>query len=380
MKRATKIFLLILLFFAAALVVGKFLLGEKEIEVRVARAERGDVEEIVVNSRAGTVKSRRRASLSPEYGGRVVEVSVKEGDRVRAGQLLLSLDDTELRQELRLREAERERAVADRNRFQAGFEQAVRDETRTRRLVNEGVLPVERLEKAETARAEAEAALAAAERSVKKAEAALRAARIRLEKTSLRAPFDAVVAEIETERGEYISPSPPGLLIPPVIDLFDPEALYVSAPLDEADRDRVRVGLPARVTFDALQGHRFHGTVARVAPYIEDREEQNRTFEVEIEFETALPAEVTGSTADVEIIVGKSKDVLRLPASAVTEQNTVLVLENGRLVEHKVTVGKRNWEFVEVREGISEGEVVVTNLDDAEVKAGRRARAVEYEE
>ena len=85
------------------------------------------------------------------------------------------------------------------------------------------------------------------------------AARATLEKTVITAPFDGVVLDVSTEVGEWISPSPPGVPIPPVLDLIDPEALYLSAPIDEADLARVRVGLPVRMTLDAFPGRSFEG-------------------------------------------------------------------------------------------------------------------------
>ena len=70
---------------------------------------------------------------------------------------------------------------------------------------------------------------------MKQAEAAVAAAQAILDKTVMTAPFDGVVLDVTTEVGEWVTPSPPGVLIPPVIDVIDPDSLYVSAPLDEAE-------------------------------------------------------------------------------------------------------------------------------------------------
>ena len=65
---------------------------------------------------------------------------------------------------------------------------------------------------------------------------------VQLAFTELRAPFSGTVAEVSTEVGEWITPSPPGVPIPPIIDLLDPASIYVSAPIDEVDSERVKVG------------------------------------------------------------------------------------------------------------------------------------------
>ena len=109
---------------------------------------------------------------------------------------------------------------------------------------------------------------------IKSASATLRAAEAELAKTVIRAPFAGVVAEVRTEVGEWITPSPPLLTAPSVVDLIDPTSLYVSAPMDEVDSGRIRVGQSAKVTVDSHPGQTFRGRVVRVAPYVLDVELQ----------------------------------------------------------------------------------------------------------
>jgi HlyD family secretion protein len=192
----------------------------------------------------------------------------------------------------------------------------------------------------------------------------------------LRAPFDGVVAEISCEVGEWITPSPPGLPIPPVIEVLDDRAIYVSAPLDEVDVGRVHVGQPVRITLDAHPGESFPGRLDRVAPYILDLEEQNRTFEVEVEFDdrefaATLPP---GASADVEVILEAKEDVLRIPSYALIEGGRVLLLEGDRLVSREVSAGLKNWQFTEITGGLDGGESVVVSLDRVEVQEGALAR------
>ena len=204
-------------------------------------------------------------------------------------------------------------------------------------------------------------------------------ARAQLDKTVLRAPFDGVVADTFIEEGEWTSPSPPALPIPPILDLIDTRSIYVSAPMDEVDSGRIQKGQTARVTVDSQPGKHFAARVAEVAPYVMDRLEQNRTVEIELELEDAAAAAslLPGTSADVEVILSARDDVLRVPTSALLEGGKVLVLEGERLVERTLQIGLRNWDMTEVTGGLGAGDRVVVSLDRPEVKAGARARVAE---
>ncbi len=208
------------------------------------------------------------------------------------------------------------------------------------------------------------------------ARAAVELARVNLEKTVLRAPFDGLVADITTEVGEWITPSPPGLPIPPVIEVFDPFFLYVSAPLDEVDVGKVHAGQGVRITMDSYPGKAIAGRVTRVAPFVLDVREQDRTFEAEVEF---LDAEFArqlrpGTSADVVVVLDSRDGVLRIPSYALLEGNKVLVDRDGTLGATSVQTGLKNWDFVEIRQGLGEGDLVAVSLDRPEVKAGARVR------
>ena len=86
------------------------------------------------------------------------------------------------------------------------------------------------------------------------AEASLQMNQVLLDETYLRAPFAGIVAEINGEIGEYVTPSPPGVATPPAVDLIDYSCLYVTAPIDEVDAGELAAGLPARLSLDAFRG------------------------------------------------------------------------------------------------------------------------------
>lgn len=349
------------------------------VPVRVVAVARGRVEQTVTNSRAGTVKARRRAELSPEVGGRVASLPYRAGARVRQGVPLLRIDDALPR--VRLRVAERELAAAQAQREQACFaaERAHREFERHQALALDGIVSTDVLDASASAERTARAACRAAAAGAERAVAALALARTDLGKYVLMAPFPGVVAKLSIEVGEWTTPSPPGLPIPAVIDLIDTSSIYVSAPMDEVDSARIHAGQDARITVDSHPGRAFPGRVVRVAPYVLDVEAQNRTVEVEAEFLDAGVAAtlLPGTSADVEVILSVREGVPRIPTAALLEGGKLLVVEGGRLVERAVTAGVRNWDVTEVLSGAAPGELVVTSLDRPEVKAGARVRVSE---
>ena len=146
--------------------------------------------------------------------------------------------------------------------------------------------------------------------------------------------------------------------------------------MDEADVAKVRVGLPVRITMDAYRGQTFPGTVSYVSSFVQTKEEQNRTLEVEAIFDPGKrpPGVLPGLSADLEVILGARENVLRIPTYALLEGDRVLQVSNDHLVSVKVQTGLRNWEFTEVLSPLKEGDRIVVSLDRPEVKAGARVR------
>jgi HlyD family secretion protein len=374
-NRLTRRLLFLVLAVGAIVALRATVFRPDPVPVTVFAAQRGRVEDTVVNSRAGTVDSRHRAELSPGIPGLVVATPVKKGEVVTKGQVLVRLDDAEARAQRDLAARSLEAVRAAEREAGLSAEQARRDHERAKGLAELKLIATQALEEAET-RAEASAAAhSAARERVRQAEAALEVARATLDKTTITAPFDGVVLDLRTEVGEWISPSPTGVALPPIVDLIDLRELYVSAPLDEADVAKVRVGLPVRITHDAFRDRAFSGRLSYVSSYVETRQEQNRTLTVEATYDDAtLPANlVPGLSADIEVILDARDDVLRIPSYALLEGGRVLVLEGDELAEKPVVAGLRNWEFTEITEGLHEGDRVVTSLDRPEVKKGARA-------
>lgn len=354
-------------------------LAPEPIVVRVIRVDRGPVESTVTNSKAGSIASRRRARLSAEMGGRVTQIFHREGQQVEAGAMLIRLNDESMVAQVELALAERDSSISRHQEACLNRDLAGRDLERARQLASSRVVSVDELDRLDVSHRSAQAACAAAAADVERVNASLRASRAELAKFVIRAPFAGVIAEVNTEVGEWITPSPPLLTSPAVIDMLDPTRVYVSAPMDEVDSGRIRRGLAAKITVDSEPGRSFRGTVVRVAPYVLDVEAQNRTVEVEVEFapDEQTPHFLVGTSADVEIILEQRMGALRIPSIALLEGSRALVLSDGVLREAQLEIGIRNWDFAEVKSGLDEGDQVVVSLDRKEIVAGAKARAKE---
>jgi HlyD family secretion protein len=222
------------------------------------------------------------------------------------------------------------------------------------------------------------AACEAARTAARVAEARVDVARAALERTRLRAPFAGIVAEINGEVGEFVTPSPVGIAIPPAVDVIDNSCIYVKAPIDEVDAAGVRPGQEARITLDAYPGKSFPARVRRVAPYVLDREKQARTVDVEVEFlDPAITRELLiGYSADAEIVLSRRDAVLRVPTEAVLEGKRVLFYDedDGRLAGRTFEPGIANWQYTEVRDGLAEGDRVVVSVGRERVTDGALAK------
>jgi len=336
------------------------------VAVTLVTAERGPVAATVSNTRAGTVDACRRAGLSPALGGQIASLPVKDGDRVEAGALLLELWNADLKAELTLSERDARAARSRAREACVTADVAKRDAERLTKLRADKLASEEAADQAEGRAQSTAAACAAVEDATRVADARVDVTKAQLERTQLRAPFAGVIAEINGELGEFVTPSPVGIPTPPTVDLIDASCLYISAPIDEVDAPRVRAGLPARISLDAFANRSFPGRVRRVAPYVLDQEKQARTVEIEAVFDDAEEAGLlAGYSADVEVILDERADTLRLPTSVILPGKTVFVYDEatGTIASRTVETGISNWEFTEVLNGVENGDRVVSSID-----------------
>ena len=369
--------ILVVFFVAGVVLLIRFATRPKPVEVVLRPVTRSTVTLTVANTRAGTIKACRRAKLSPGMGGQIAQLPIKEGDQVKTGQLLLALWNNDLEANVLLGERQVTSTQARARSICLKAEVARRNADRLIQLRRSDAVSEEQ---ADNATAQAEASLAecrAAQSETEVREAQLAVARANLERTRLTAPFGGVVAEINAALFEYVTPSPVGVPTPPAVDLIDNTCFYVAAPIDEVDAAAIRVGMTAHITLDAYVDRRFKGRVRRISDYVLDLEKQARTVDVEVDFNED-PEEGTllaGYSADIEVVIETREDVLRVPTEAVIEGLRVYVYaaDTGTIHAREIQTGIANWDYTEVRSGLSLDDSVVINVDNPNLSDGASA-------
>ena len=312
------------------------------ITVEVYTVSPGEVLATVANTRAGTVKACQRARLSPNASGQVTALNVTEGSLVKTGEVLMELWHRDLDAQLAL---SREQADSAQQRAAAACvraQTASRDAKRGQDLKERNFIADEQLDQ-RVSEAEASANACQAERlSADAASAQIEVIQTAIDRTILKAPFAGIVAEVNAEIGEFMTPSPTGIATLPAIDLINDECLYVSAPIDEVDAPQVSLNQEVIITLDAFRGQRFTGRVRRIAPYVLDLEKQARTVEVEAELVNASDAEklLIGYSADIEVVLERKDSVLRIPTSALLDETGVYKIRADNTLEKvRITPG-----------------------------------------
>jgi HlyD family secretion protein len=357
----------------------------KPVKVHVAQVERGSIEETVANTRAGTVKPCRRAQMAPPSGGQIATMPISEGDHVKQGQLLLELWNEDLKAQIELARSQAQAAKDHARSICVQADNAERNAKRKVALRKSQSVSEEVVEQAVATAKSSRADCEAAQTDARVSRENINVLTAQLERTLLRAPFDGVVVEVNGEIGEYVTPSPPGIPTLPAVDMVDSSCFYVSAPIDEVDAPQIKVGMPARISLDAFKDRRFPANVRRVADFVQDREKQARTVDIEVNFDTDedMQLMLPGYSADAEVILRTRDNVLRVPTEAVVDKLYVFVFNaTDKVLEKRdVTLGLSNWDFTEITDGVSEGEQVVTTIDRKGVVDGADARIDEnYEE
>ena len=372
MSKRTKIILSL----AVVAVVIYFVMGSEQdpIAVSAVYPEIRTVEQTVSNTRAGTIDACRRSKMSPAMGGQIALLHVKEGDLVQKDQVLIELWNKESK--ARVKETKARVQVSERSAQQVCIlsDRAQREAKRKTELLQQGLASEEATEIAVSNAESQSAACDAALTQVEANQASVEVVEASLERTMLIAPFNGVIAEIEGELGEYVTPSPVGVATKPTVDLIDSSCIYISAPIDEIDAPEVVSGMTARITMDAFGNQEFPATVRRVAPYVLDLEKQARTVEIEAVFDNPDQTLLPGYSADIEVIIDRAEDTLSIPTQTLMRDNFVYVVdaETMTLTKKQIEIGIGNWQYTEVTNGLSIDDQIVLSVDREGVKAGAK--------
>ena len=332
---------------AAALAIF-FIMGrsrEKEPEFQTARVVRRDIGSSVIST--GIVKPMVGAEVKvgSRVSGVVRKLRAQIGDHVVAGQVIAELDDAELRTKLN-------QAIAALVKSEADLEYSRVNVERLRLLFKKDYVSEQELDLAETA-------LKVSEAQVEQARANVEMTRVQLEYTRIFAPVSGVIASIATQEGETVAAS---FAAPTFVNIIDLNRLEVQAYVDETDIGRIREGQEAVFTVDTYPETDFPGRVTAIHPkaVIQDNVVNYIvTIEITDTRDRTLRPEMT---ANVTVFLEVRRDALAVPAAAVARsggERFVTVLEEGRRERRTVKVGRRDGGYLEILEGLAEGETVV---------------------
>ena len=306
-------------------------------------------------SATGYVEAERKADLSPKITSRITELNVTEGTRVRQGEIIARLDNTDLN--------------AQRAEAEAAWVNAKAELERQRSLHAQGLSP--------------KSALDAAVAQEAATRARVRYMQALLDYTVIRAPFTGVITAKRAFVGEAVSPfgsSPSGGGSGgAIVTLVEFSSLYVGADVNESNLGKLSPNQPAEITLDAVPDKTYHGVLKQIVP---SADRQKATVRVKVAFldadEKILPdlsARVSFTSQQTEGKANVSR--ILVPKSAVVTvegQTGVFQIVDGRAKFQPIQVAGDVQGQLEVKQGLQGGEKLIANASELELKDGDRVR------
>jgi RND family efflux transporter MFP subunit len=288
----------------------------------------------------GTIQPARQAQIASQTSGRVEDVTVRPGDRVAAGDVLVQLDVARLLLDLDL-----QRSTAAATEVQLTLAQGQLQ--RVQELVNRGVATASDLDEARTSVEQLQANVSALSDQVEAAE-------LSLDQATVTAPFGGIVSARDVEPGQFVS------MGAPVISVVDLSTVELVAQAPVSSGALIAPGQAVAVAVDGLPGRSFAGTVVRINPIAT---EGARTIPIYITLDNADRTLLGGMFATGEIVVAEAPDAIAVPAEAIREDRDgahVLTIADGILERRSVTPGE-SWRgnLVQVTEGLATGDTVI---------------------
>ncbi len=340
----------------------------------------------------GSLAGDQQTDVAPQTSGKVVAVGVDIGSPVRRGQMLVRLDDAELKLRVAQASAQLEQTkaavrqaeekiglrpnqpfdpnrVADVAAAKVTLELAEKNLQRAEKLIESGDVSRSFYDDARARRDQLkeqyEVALAQARQNyagvdvartnVANAQAQLGLAQKNLQYAVIPAPIDGFVTERVADLGEYVSPQQK------VVTIVRTNPLRIRIDIPEQSISEVKVGQSVSILTSAWPDKNFAGRVARIAPNVSA---QSRTLTVEAEIDNSNNALKPGQFATVRILQERAEPAVLIPARAVVTDagvNRVYVIKNGHAEQRLVQTGQTDGDLIEIRNGIAADEQVATS-------------------
>lgn len=332
--------------------------------------DRGDIEKTVLAT--GILKPSVQVNVGAQVNGQLKKLYVRAGDRVTKGQLLAEIDPTLQQSELRKSEAELDSAIAQKQASLFNLTQYQLELKRQRQMDRDGAGTKSSLEQAQARVDTQKAQIKVNEAQIVQAQMALETAKANLGYTRILAPMDGQVLGIVTKEGQTVVSSQTA---PTILVLANVDTMTVQTRISETDILKVHPGQPLTFYVVADPKHRYQSVMGTLQDAPDDalqdegtraQPQQSSAVYYNGVFSIPNPDHLlrTAMTAQVFIVTEQAKNVLRLPVMALgqplDDDLYVVQVVNGKTTEKRlVRVGINDRQFVEVKEGLSEGEHVV---------------------
>jgi len=395
---------------AGGLTLAAFKRGDKAVDVRLEKVQKRDLVAYVTAS--GQVQPHTKVDVASDVSGRIVKLSVKEGDVVKKGQFLLQIDPSTYQADVQREAAGVASARADLARAKANLEQSQNSYRRSAEIVKENpaLISAEQLEQLKTTVDVNNALYQAALHTVDQMNAALRNSQSNLAKTTILAPMDGRITRLAVQQGETAVPGTFSKDQALLLTISDMSVLETKVKVDETDVARLHVGDTAQVLIDAFPDTTFRGKVTEIAhSAVNAGTTSSGTSDQAVDYEVRVqlidPPHDTRPdfSATAKIVWDSRKSVLSIPIIALTVreheanenrdsaavvlgkkatkdiaqkdvEGVFVVGKDSRVMFRPVKVGIPGEEYFEVLSGLQEGETVVAgsyqairNLHDSTV-------------
>jgi len=342
---------------------------------------RGDIEKTVLAT--GILKPSAQVNVGAQVNGQLKKLYVRAGDRVTKGQLLAEIDPTLQQSELRKSEAELDSAVAQKQASLYTLTQYQLELKRQLQMDRDGSGTKSNLEQAQAKVDTQKAQIKVNEAQIVQAQMALETAKANLGYTRILAPVDGQVLGIVTKEGQTVVSSQTA---PTILVLANVDTMTVQTRISETDILKVHPGQPLWFYVVADPKHRYQSVMGTLQDAPNDALQDESTSS-----QTQQPSAVyyngvfsvpnpdhllrTSMTAQVFIITEQAKNVLRLPVMALgqplgDDRYQVQVVNGDKTEQRVIRAGINDRQFVEVKDGLREGEHVVVMQNEAETANG----------
>jgi RND family efflux transporter MFP subunit len=368
-----------LVFFAimvlAAIAAAAYAFRNQKPMVDVITASKADASDrqSLLNA-SGYVTPRRRATIAAKITGRVTGVYFDEGTHVKKGQLLATLDDSDVKRALDSATADRESTQATIADYVVQLKNAKIQLGRAEQLQKAGVQTQEALDNASTAAESLNAKIALAKQQVAGAEARIREAQQAVDNTVIRAPFDGIVVSKDAQVGEMVSPisAGGGFTRTGIATIVDMNSNEIEVDVNENYIARVENNQPVTAILDAYPDWQIPCKVRTVIP---TADRQKATVKVRISFLKLDPKILPDMGVKVSFLAEEKPVAAKgpepktfVPKTAIhTEGGSsfVFLLRDGKVERHAVSLGTDRGTDVAVMAGVSPGDSLVVNSPSA---------------